>query len=305
MKLFVFRQLFVFTFFFLPSCTDLGTEEDIQPPMPEYNYYEGYELVWRDEFNGTALDTTIWNYDIGTGAANGTGSGWGNKELQAYTNRPQNIFIDDGKLIIRALSEKYFSEPDNETVSFTSAMVHTQNKVYWKYGIIEARVRWAHNPQSNITDEAVWGAFRMLPQFNVYGTTTPNNSYLPVNGEIDIMEFGGLEPTEAFGAVHFAKDNEHQFDGGQYHLPKYSFADDYFISTIFWTEEKITWFIDGEFLHEFDLTEPIDGRKPFNEEFYLMLNLAIGGNWEHNGEPDPEDYPQQIMIDWVRVYQQI
>jgi uncharacterized protein (TIGR03437 family) len=252
----------------------------------------GWNLVWGDEFNGpagSAPDPARWNYDLG-------GGGWGNGEAEIYTNSPQNVFMDGtGNLVIRAIRD--------DSGNYTSARLQTGNPgastqttdLSWQYGRIEARIKLPFG-------HGVWPAFWMLGE-NI-GTTG-----WPVCGEVDIME--------SFGPF----DNNASINDGTAHGPGYSgaggiteaytmpfgerTADDFHVYAIEWSPNSIEWFVDGVSYHTVTPASLPSGRQwVFNNSFFILLNLAIGGPSTFLGTPDPNAPfpPQDMVVDYVRVY---
>lgn len=237
----------------------------------------GQTLVWSDEFDGDALNTSYWNYDLGNGA-----SGWGNNELEYYTSRPENIKVENGKLIITARNESYSG------YNYTSARIHTKNKAYWKYGRIEMKAKLPKG-------KGTWPAFWMLPQQQLYGS-----NYWPDNGEIDIMEYVGYQPGFIYGSVH-----THQNYGGNSvtgHIEYSGVEDDFHVYAIEWTEDNIKYYVDSYYYTHY--YRPVDQWNywPFNQNFFILLNFAVGGNWGGAQGVDNTIFPQTYEIDYVRVY---
>jgi beta-glucanase (GH16 family) len=231
------------------------------------------ELLWADEFDGTALDTTKWNIEV-------DGDGGGNNELQFYTNRDTNIFVNNGTLKIRALKENY------ELHEYTSGRVHSQYKGDWKYGRIEAKIKLPEG-------KGIWPAFWMLPTENTYGTW-------PNSGEIDIVELvgGGSGDSTIYGTLHVGPP--WNFSNGSYKLENEKFSDNFHVFAIEWSEETINWYVD-DILYSSKSTVDVSTWLPFQERFHVILNLAVGGNWP--GAPDETTlFPQIMEVDYVRVY---
>lgn len=243
--------------------------------------YPGYNLVWSDEFNGPAVDQTAWSFDLGDGCPGLCG--WGNNELQYYTSSPNNVFFQDGKLIIEAKKESYGGK------DYTSTKIKTAGKKSFKFGRIDIR---AQLPKG----KGIWPAFWMLPQSNVFGTW-------PRSGEIDIMEVIGSEPARLHGTLHYGPGpGSIQFTRSTV-LQNGDFSDKFHVFSIEWKEDEIRWFLDGNLFSTATRADLGAVQYPFNEEFYLILNLAVGGNWP--GSPDNTTYfPQHLVVDYVRVYQQ-
>lgn len=238
-----------------------------------------YELVWNDEFNYSGLpDSTKWYFEEG-------GTGWGNNELQYYTSkRIENAYVEDGYLTIEARKEDYNGR------DYTSARLITYQKGHsWKYGKIEARVKLPYG-------QGIWPAFWMLGNGIFEGTSWPGC------GEIDIMEMvGGGEGKDdkIYGTIHY-DDNGHAEYGGSYQLSEGIFADEFHVFSIEWTQTQLKWYVDGIKYHEASLTASY--LSEFQKEFFILLNIAVGGNWP--GNPDGSTvFPQKMLVDYVRVYQ--
>lgn len=267
----------LFALLLITSCgkTSTNTEE----PGSEQNEWQ---LVWSDEFDAEELDQEKWSYQHGTGEEQGL-TGWGNNELQYYTDDEENVFLEDGRLHIVAHQENY------EGMEYTSGRILTREKGDWKFGKIEVRAKL---PQG----QGIWPAIWMLPTENVYGGW-------PKSGEIDIMEMVGHEPETIHGTVHYGPDwPDNEYTGTPFSLDDGTFADEFHTFAIEWEEDQIKWFVDGNEFYSVtpDTLEP--RQYPFNEEFHLILNLAVGGNWPGNPDKTTE-FPQSMVVDYVRVYQ--
>ena len=238
---------------------------------------EGYEMVWNDEFNNDVINSSNWNFEIGTG-----NWGWGNGEHQYYTSRTENAFIEDGKLIIKALYENYSGS------NYTSARMTTKNKGDWAYGKVLARIKV---PEAGGT----WPAFWMMPTNSVYGGW-------PNSGEIDIMEHYGCDPGHVHSTVH---NNTYNWNGG---IPPTSYStytnatSDFHIYEVEWTEDKMDFYVDDSYLGTYFKTSGGWQQWPYDQEFYIILNLAIGSHFMAC-DTQNELFPQQLEIDYVRVYQ--
>ncbi|MEQ8702918.1 MAG: family 16 glycosylhydrolase [Phaeodactylibacter sp.] len=255
--------------FLLFSCllTSIPAQIEAQPCM---------ELIWADEFDGTVLDTNNWSYDIGDGCPDLCG--WGNNEWQFYTDAPENIRVENGLLVITG------REDSTAFSDFTSAKIISQGKADFRYGRFEARMRL---PQG----QGVWPAFWMLPTESVYGIW-------PRSGEMDIMEMIGTNPGQLVGTVHTGMP--YDYESGYYDLPAGQIlADNFHVYAMEWEPDSITWFIDGIQYHQLT-PDDIGPWAPFQEDFYLIINLALGGNWP--GDVDPAVLPQTLEVDYVRVY---
>lgn len=247
---------------------------------------EGYQLVWSDEFDGTEIDRAKWSFDLGDGCDRGEGlCGWGNNELQYYTDRPENAFIsENGTLVIRARREIPAYQGQ---YAYTSARLVTKNKGDWKYGRIDVRARMP-------VGRGLWGAIWMLPTDNKYGIW-------PKSGEIDIMEYLGHQPNRTFGTIHYGHDYW-RYTSEEYFLESGTFNEDFHVFTALWNEQCINILVDGEEYASFNRSTTLPTTWPFDQPFHLLLNLAVGGNLP--GNPDGSaTFPQVMEVDYVRVYQ--
>jgi beta-glucanase (GH16 family) len=248
----------------------------------------GYELVWSDEFDGDEIDTTKWSFDIGDGCDRGI-CGWGNNELQYYTDRPENAFVTNGNLIIRARRE----QPAYEGYEYTSARMVTRNKGDWTYGRMDVRARMP-------IGQGLWPAAWMLPTDTVYGQW-------PRSGEIDIMEYLGSEPSKVFGTLHYGLrfPDQYEFIGDNYFLPEgETFNQDFHVFTALWNEDCIQFLMDGElYSGPYSRSTLLPYPWPFDQRFHMILNIAVGGNLP--GNPDAStQFPQVMQVDYVRVYRE-
>jgi beta-glucanase (GH16 family) len=240
--------------------------------------YANLKLIWSDEFEGTSLNETFWNYEIGNN------NGWGNNELQYY--KKENTSVKDGYLIIQAKQESAGNQ------SYTSSRLTTQNKFNFKYGRVDIR---AALPRG----QGIWPALWML------GKNIPQVSW-PKCGEIDIMEMIGGNGTSAgndntvYGTVHWDNSGQYAQYGGNTKLNSGTFNDEFHVFSIVWDAKKIVWYLDDKQFHVIDTTPA--GLSEFQEEYFLLVNLAVGGNWP--GKPDGTTvFPQQFVVDYIRVFQ--
>jgi beta-glucanase (GH16 family) len=241
---------------------------------------QNWELVWSDEFEGSALDETKWSYQYGTGASEGL-SGWGNAEQQYYTDRPQNVFVQDGKLHIVARRESHGG------MDYTSARIRSIHDGDWRYGRFEVRARLPKG-------RGLWPAIWMMPTDAVYGRW-------PASGEIDIMELVGHEPDVIHGTIHYGPP--HTYSGGTHRRSTGDYSDDFHTFAIEWEKGEIRWYVDDVHYHTERnwFSQGHSFPAPFEQRFHLLLNVAVGGNWP--GSPDESTvFPQQMVIDYVRVY---
>lgn len=233
-------------------------------------------LIWSDEFEYTGLpDNSKWNMETG-------GGGWGNNELQYYTDREANVKVDNGVLTITALEEQYSGR------DYTSARITTQNKFDFKYGKIEARIKLPYG-------QGLWPAFWML------GDNISSEGW-PACGEIDIMEMvgGTNNDNTVHSTLHWENDGTHANYGESYSLTSGIFADEYHIFSVEWDNQEIRGFMDDTQYFVADITP--EQLSEFHNNFFTILNVAVGGNWP--GSPDATTtFPQTMEVDYVRVYQ--
>jgi beta-glucanase (GH16 family) len=266
------------------SCAALFLMAGLAQPV-----FGAWSLIWSDEFNGASLNTSTWNYAIGTGCPDLCG--WGNNELQFY--RSENVSVSGGNLIITARDENYGG------ASFTSGRIHTRGNFSFLYGRIEMRAKIP-------SGEGLWPAFWMMPEDDVYGGWA-------ASGEIDIMEAANAT-TSMSGALHFGgqwPDNTYTSDS--YSIGGASFADEFRVYAVEWEEDQIRWYVDGVLFMTRNSSQwwsanaPGNSRAPFDQEFYILLNTAVGGWYPGCTSPGciTADLPQEYLIDYVRVYQQI
>ena len=250
----------------------------------------GWELAWADEFDepaGTTPNPANWAYELGDTTPDGK-NGWGNEELQYYTDDPDNAQTDgDGNLVITLDEADGSQECYYGPCEFESARLISQNKAEFAYGKIESRI------QVPTGGDGLWPAFWSL------GTDITYNPW-PGAGEIDVMEYVSRIPNEIFGTIHGPG-----YNGGGAFGNIYDFGErvdqGYHTFTVEWEPNLITWYVDGIQYHQ---AEPSDVPGPwvFEKPFFLLLNFAIGGNF--GGAIDPANtYPQEYLVDYVRVYQ--
>lgn len=241
-------------------------------PQMKTDAATNWGLVWSDEFNGSSLNTANWSAEIGTGSG-----GWGNNELQYYTNRSQNLQVTGGNLVITALKENYGG------MGYTSARIKTQNLKTFTYGKIEARMKLP-------TGQGLWPAFWML------GSNITSVGW-PKCGELDIME---RVNNNAFvnGTVHWDANGHAEFGRVSGNLD----FSGYHVYSVEWDSSYIRWFVDGVQFNEFYIANNTGNTEEFQRSFFILLNLAVGGNWP--GSPNSSTpFPSQMLVDYVRVYQ--
>lgn len=237
-------------------------------------------LTMQDEFDSDgAPDSSIWGYDIGTGM-----NGWGNQELQYYTDRPENVTVNNGVLIITARKE------DFQGSGYTSARLITQGKFSQTYGRFEARIRVPYG-------QGMWPAFWML------GVPDSPGEIWPSLGEIDIMEMRGQNPTTLIGSVHGPG-----YSAGNAISKEYVFQNDrmdtgFHVYGIEWGPDYVNHYVDDVLYNQITPEDLPEGSEwVFDNDFYILINLAVGGNFV--GSPNSETvFPQSMLVDYVRVYE--
>lgn len=234
------------------------------------------ELTLSEEFDTDgAPDAAIWRFDIGTGE-----NGWGNQELQYYTDRSENAVVQNGVLLITARKESF------EGSQYTSARLVTKDLFEQEYGRFEARIRLPYG-------QGIWPAFWML------GADIDENPW-PAAGEIDIMEYRGQNPTVLVGTVHGPGYSGGESISKEYTLPNDRFDTGFHIFGIEWGPEYINFYVD-DVLYNQITPEDVTGQWVFNKPFYILMNMAVGGTFV--GAPNDEtQFPQTMLVDYVRVY---
>ncbi|TXN38268.1 glycoside hydrolase family 16 protein [Flagellimonas hymeniacidonis] len=271
------------------NCEDCPTSLVI----PESGYstpesYTGYTLSWSDEFNGESLDSAKWDYHLGTGCPNLCG--WGNNELQAFTDRGQNLYFEDGNLIMEAKSEFIFGQ------EYSSARIHTDNLFEFQYGRVDIRA-------SMPSEAGTWVALFML---NKEYTIQDPGAFWPSGGEIDIMEYLGEDTNDILGTGHYGINfpANHHFNSVHFEaLDGNSFNEVYYVFSIIWEEDKITWLVnDIEYHTMTPATTQANGQPyPFNDQFYFVFALSVGGNLP-NVNPIASNFPAFLVVDYIRVF---
>lgn len=251
---------------------------EAQTAVSEIPQYDGYTLLWNDEFDGKSLDSNIWNYEPHE-------PGWTNNELQEYTTSEDNVFLKDGKLVIKAIKT---------SDGYTSGKITTKDKKNFTYGKVVAR---AKAPEG----KGLWPAIWMMPQDeNLYGQW-------PKCGEIDIMEVLGSQTDTAYGTIHYGEPHAQQ--QGTYILDNGTFASDYHDFSVEWEPGEMRFYIDGNLYKTINDWFTADGEDekpypaPFNQPFFVQLNLAVGGTWPGNPDETTNFDKAEFDVDYVRVYQ--
>lgn len=236
----------------------------------------GWKLAWHDEFAGAAIDRANWTFDQG-------GGGWGNGEAEYYTERPENARIEGGMLVIEARQEKY------EGSYYTSARLKTQGLQAFQYGRIEARLKVP-------VGAGLWPAFWMLG-------ASFNGKNWPDCGEIDIMEHVGREPDLIMGTLH-GPGYSGALGISKWHRQKYNIADTFHTYAIEWQPDQITWYYDEAPYFTATRADVGERKWVFDQPFFLLLNLAVGGQLAGPIGLDTR-FPAQLQVDYVRVFQRV
>lgn len=271
------------TFIFVGLIALMSCETDTTQTVATLN-----NLVWQDEFNvDGSLNLEQWNIVTGDGTAQGI-PGWGNNELQYYTDRPENIIVEDGALVITANQESFMG------ASYTSARINTKGLFEQQYGRFEARIQCP-------TGKGIWPAFWLL------GDDEEGTLQWPQIGEIDIMEYLGDSPTIVFGSVHGPGFSGGESISKEYELLNDRFDNGFHVFGIEWSPNSINYYVDDVLYQSItpkDVEEETNGEGEwvFNRPFYIILNIAVGGNLP--GSPNENTiFPQKMLVDYVRVYQ--
>lgn len=234
-------------------------------------------LVMEEEFEGSELNSEMWSYNIGTGT-----NGWGNNELQYYTDRTENVSVEDGMLKITALQESY------EGSSYTSGRILTQGLYEQTYGRIEARIQlpWG---------QGLWPAFWML------GSDIDTVGW-PQCGEIDIMEYRGQAPTSISGTLHGPGYSGGESIGKSYELENDRFDTGFHVFGVEWGPNYVNFYVDDVLYNQITPSD-LDGEEwVFDQPFFIILNLAVGGDFV--GSPNDDTvFPQTMLVDYIRVYE--
>ncbi len=252
------------------------------PPAPA----TGFKLVWSDEFNGddgSSPDSSKWTYDTG-------GKGWGNNELECYTNLTQNAQMKGGNLVITAMHQPAYACDGGTAKDYTSARLKTQGLFSQANGRFEARIKIP-------AGQGMWPAFWML------GNNITSVGW-PACGEIDIMENIGREPGTVHGSLHGPSTVSNTSDATvPFSLPAgQNFADDFHLYAVEWEPGTVRFYVDSNLYGTFTQSQrPAGGTWVFDHPFFIILNVAVGGSWP--GSPNATTmFPQQMLVDYVRVY---
>jgi hypothetical protein len=252
---------------------DIPVEQGYITPLN----YEGYTLMWNDEFEGSTISASNWVFETGTGCPQLCG--WGNNELQYY--RKENAWVEGGVLTIEARNENFMGS------NYTSSRMKTQGNKSFMYGRVDIR---ALLPKG----QGIWPALWML------GNDITSVGW-PKCGEIDIMEMVGGSGREktVHGTLHW-DNNGHVQTGNSYSLQNGTFATEYHVFTIIWDESFVTWYVNDNKYYQVNITP--DHMTEFHQEFFFIFNIAVGGNWLGNQDVTTV-FPQKMKVDYIRVFQ--
>lgn len=265
--------------FFLFSSVFCLAQESKSILVSKASQIDFSNLVWTDEFTQDGKpDETKWSYDLG-------GHGWGNNELQNYTDSPKNVFVKNGLLNIIAIKEI------SDKNSYSSARLVTKNKADFTYGRFEVKAKL---PSGRGTWPAIW----MLPTVSSY-----SKDYWPDNGEIDIMEHVGYDQDFVHGSIH-TKSYNHVIGTQKTSKRKINnVSDEFHVYAVNWLPELISFEIDGEKVYEVSKAQNDTWKEwPFDKKFHLLINIAIGGGWGGQKGIDESVFPQSMQIDYVKVF---
>ena len=266
--------------FFFFACS----EEEMVSQNKETNDWEieGWNIVWQDEFDKDSLDLTKWSREIG-------GHGWGNNELQFYTDSDSNSYVENGNLILKAQVVPQGIGSSKGLRYYSSARLRTYGKGDWKYGRIEVKAKVA-------SGQGIWPAIWMLPTDWLFGGW-------PSSGEIDIMEHVGYDLGVVHGSVHTEAYN-HKINTQRSSAKKITNVDtEFHVYSIIWDKDMISFFIDDVQYFLFENDQQGNYKTwPFDQRFHLLINIAVGGDWP--GNPDNStNFPRKMLVDYVRVYE--
>jgi len=267
------------------SARGIINNDDTALTAPEGGYstpdsYPDWELTWAEEFKEGPINQDNWTFELGNGCNQGL-CGWGNQELQSYTADSTNARIEDDNLIIEAHK--------TGNASYSSARMITKDKQNFRFGRIDIR---AQLPKG----QGIWPALWML------GKNIDQVGW-PACGEIDIMELVGHEPKVTHGTAHFGPPSpNNRFIGSSFNAKGPDFSETYHVFTLVWNPGSIYWYVDDVLFHEINPDITSGAAYPFNQEFFFIFNVAVGGLWP--GSPDETTvFPQQMKVDYIRFFE--
>lgn len=261
------------------AATQLSTDDTINArgftsPLE----YDGYNLVWKDEFDKSSIDESVWSFESGNGY-----NGWGNHELEYYTGRKENAAVNNGYLLITARKENY------QGSSYTSARMITHQKKSFMHGRVDIRAKLPEG-------KGIWPALWMLGE-NI------DSVGWPACGEIDIMEVLGHDPGTLYGTMHWGSASAtHHSKGNTFILPAGKFSDEFHVFSLVWEPGSIKLLIDNNEYFSLTKDDVAPDPYPFDDPQYFLFNVAVGGDWP--GSPDATTvFPQRMIVDYLRVFQ--
>lgn len=257
--------------------------DDTKLPYDSEDYstptsYEGWTNAWSDEFEGSEISSEFWTHEIGNGD-----NGWGNNELEYYTDAPENSRVENGKLVIEARNDSWNG---NE---YTSARMITRDKKSFNLSRTDIRAKLPYG-------QGIWPALWML------GNNLDEKGW-PACGEIDIMELVGHQPETSHATVHWGSDfSNHKYTGKGYTLSGETFNDRFHVFSVVREYNQMYFYVDDILIYEFSSKDLQNQPNPFNNDFFFIFNVAIGGNWP--GNPDETtQFPQIMEVDYIRVFE--
>lgn len=257
--------------------------DDTQLPYDTEDYttpesYQGWTLAWADEFDGPEINTEWWTHEIGNGD-----NGWGNNELQYYTDDAKNSRIEDGKLVIEARNDAWNGQ------KYTSARMITKGKKRFQFSRVDIRAKLPYG-------QGIWPALWML------GENIDSKGW-PACGEIDIMEMVGHQPATTHATVHWGRDfSNHKYTGDPYSVNGEIFHDRFHVFSVVRYYNQMYFYVDDILMFDFSSADLQGEPNPFNEDFFFIFNIAVGGNWP--GDPDESTvFPQFMEVDYIRVFE--
>ena len=260
-------------------------KEKNENPLPidpvETEKHGKYTLVWKDDFEGDSLNEENWNYQYGNGSG-----GWGNNESQYYTK--ENVSVSNGELTITAKKENKGAQ------QYTSSRIRTSGKISYTYGRIEAKIKLP-------LGQGLWPAFWMLPE-----ATTPYGSW-PYSGEIDIMEAKGRLKFESSAALHYSDAaGNHKYESATNYFDTVGEIDEYNIYAVEWDQDEFRWYCNDNNFLTINTWTTSKGPypAPFNNDFHILLNLAVGGHFDGYRLPNDDDLPAEMKVDYVKWFQE-
>ncbi|WP_034770755.1 carbohydrate binding domain-containing protein [Exiguobacterium marinum] len=276
----------------------LSLPQEVPAEKSSKAYDAKWKLVWSDEFSKSEIDHSKWNFETGNWIVDKDGNpvaaGWGNNEKQFYTDKNENAFVKDGKLVIRAKKEQ--ASDQFGTYDYTSAKLTTKGTFSKTYGRYEMRAKLP-------TGKGLWPAFWMLPEEDRYGGWA-------ASGEIDIMESWGSQPDKVAGTIHYGETwPNNKYTGKDYHFAEGDGIDKWHTYAVEWEPGEIRWYVDGQlyqtqndwYAKEANKASKYSYPAPFDQDFYLIMNLAVGG-WFDGDVDETTPFPAEMEVDYVRVF---